>query len=96
MGSAHEVWDLYVFDWFKATATALVGSKMCCQILIRVLECRAKFVRICLRFCEMAAMLNLKNHIFGLSSQFSLFILTKLSREIAEGKGHLVCESDLK
>ena len=30
----HEVWDLYVFDWFEATTAAAVGSKMSSQIFV--------------------------------------------------------------
>ena len=38
----------------------------------------------------------LKNHIFALFSQSIFIIPTKLSKDIARGKGHLTCEFDLK
>ena len=58
--------------------------------------CSAKFGPNCSRFSEIVAILNLKNHIFALFSQTILVILTKLGRDIAWGKGHLVHGFDLK
>ena len=59
-------------------------------------ECSAKFGPNYSIFHETAAILIRKNHIFALFSHSILVIPMKLGRDIARGKGHLVCEFDLK
>ena len=61
-----------------------------------VQECCVKYGSNCSRFCEMAAILNRKDHIFALFSQSNLVIPTKLGRNITWGKGHLDWEYNLK
>ena len=84
------MWDLYVFDWFEATA-ALVGSKMCYQIIVRYLAPSRWYWP-----QKMAAILRVWNHIFALLAKSLLVIPIKLSRNIARRKGYLVRKFDLK
>ena len=63
----------------------------CTHVSCAVPECSAKFGSKCSRFCEMTAILHKKNHTFALSSQSVFLTPTELGRDIARGKGHLVC-----
>ena len=82
----HEVWDVYVFDWFEAAAPG--GCKMCYQIFVRDLA-PSIFQRSQWYFAHT----YLGWHIFALFSQSIFVIPNKL---VARDKRHLVCEFDLK
>ena len=59
--------------------------------IIRVVpECSKKIGPSCARFCEMASILNKKNHTFALFSFTVLGIRAKLGRVIGSGNWHLI------
>ena len=69
---------------------------ICTHISWVVQECSANIGPNLLKILEMVAILNEKTPIFALYSQSILVIPMNLGRDIARGKGHLVCEYDLK
>ena len=66
---------------------AQIPMIFCRRIFWVVPECSAKFGHNCSIFCEIAAVLNLRYHIFPLFSQSVLVISAKISRNIVRGKG---------